>query len=566
MNDMPWIKSYPPGVRWDAEIPLTPVQQILEESASKWPNNPAVDFMGRKISYSELDDLANRAANGLQKLGVKPGVHVGLYLPNTPHYLVSLFGVLKAGGTVVNYSPLDAAKVLEHKIEDSRTDFLITLDIVSLYPQMAAMLGQTRLKKLIVGNLGEMSAQPDAVNAQMLALKQLSSIPNDDRHIVFQALLNNDGIYRSYPIADLTDAIAVLQYTGGTTGLPKGAMLTHANLTAATSQCIETTHTDPPTLDEGKERVLAVLPPFHIYALTVNMLLGIRIGAELVLHTRFDVEAVVKDLTEKKITAFPGVPTMFVAVLNYPGAAKADLSSLKWCNSGGAPLPLEVQQSFEKLTGCRLAEGWGMTETSPTGTFTPVTNEPRAGSCGVPSPGITIKFLDVSDNKTYVPLGKSGELCIRGPNVMKGYWKSPDATAAIMTADGFMRTGDVGYMDEDGYVYIVDRTKDMLLCGGFNVYPRVLEEAVYKHPSVEEVAVIGIKDEYRGQSPKAFVKLKEGAASFTLKELQEFLRDKLGKHEMVQALEIRDALPKTPVGKISKRDMYDEEERNKAAT
>ena len=310
MNDMPWIKSYPPGVRWDAEIPLMPVQQLLEESASKWPNNPAVDFMGRKISYSELDDLANRAANGLQELGVKPGVHVGLYLPNTPHYLVSLFGVLKAGGTVVNYSPLDAAKVLEHKIEDSRTDFLITLDMASLYPQMAAMLGQTRLKKLIVGNLGEMSAQPDAVNAQMLALKQLSSVPNDDRHIVFQALLNNDGIYRSYPIADLTDAIAVLQYTGGTTGLPKGAMLTHANLTAATSQCIETTRTDPPTLDEGKERVLAVLPPFHIYALTVNMLLGIRIGAELVLHTRFDVEAVVKDLTEKKITAFPGVPTM----------------------------------------------------------------------------------------------------------------------------------------------------------------------------------------------------------------------------------------------------------------
>ena len=342
-------------------------------------------------------------------------------------------------------------------------------------------------------------------------------------------------------------------------------MLTHTNLTAATSQCIETTHTDPPTLDEGKERVLAVLPPFHIYALTVNMLLGIQIGAELVLHTRFDVDAVVKDLTEKKITAFPGVPTMFVAVLNHPGAAKADLSSLKWCNSGGAPLPLEVQRSFEKLTGCRLAEGWGMTETSPTGTFTPVTNEARAGSCGVPSPGITIKFLDTADNTTYVPLGRSGELCIKGPNVMKGYWKKPDATAEIMTPDGFMRTGDVGYMDEDGYIYIVDRTKDMLLCGGFNVYPRVLEEAVYKHPSVEQVTVIGIKDEYRGQSPKAFVKLKAGAASFTLKELQEFLKDRLGKHEMVQALEIRDSLPLTPAGKISKKELYDEEERRAAA-
>ncbi len=566
LGDMPWIKSYPPGVSWAAEIPTSPVQQILEQSAARWPNNTALNFMGRRISYAELEDLANRAATGLQKLGVGPGVHVGLYLANTPHYLISLFGVLKAGGTVVNYSPLDAAKVLEHKIEDSQTDFLITLDLTSLYPQMAPMLGTTRLKKIIVGNVGEMTANPEAVNAQMQATKQLASVPHDDRHITFKALLDNDGIYRSYPIPDPADAIALLQYTGGTTGLPKGAMLTHGNLTAATNQCVETTHTDPPTLDEGGERVLAVLPPFHIYALTVNMLLGVRIGAELVQHIRFDIDAVVKDLAEKKITAFPGVPTMFVAVLNHPEAGKVDLTSLKWCNSGGAPLPLEVQRSFEKLTGCRLAEGWGMTETSPTGTFTPVTNEPRAGSCGVPSPGITIKFLDTSDNVTYVPIGQTGELCIKGPNVMKGYWKKPDATAEIMTADGFMRTGDVGYMDADGYVYIVDRTKDMLLCGGFNVYPRVLEEAVYQHPSVAEVAVIGVHDEYRGQSPKAFVTLKAGAAPFTLKELQGFLKDKLGKHEMIHALDIRSELPKTAVGKISKKDLYDEESRNAKAS
>lgn len=565
MNELPWIKSYPSGVNWRAEIPLMPVQEILETSAAQWPNQPAIDFMGRRISYSELNDLANRMATGLQKLGVKPGVHVGLYLPNTPHYLIALFGVLKAGGTIVNYSPLDAEKVLEHKVEDSETDFLVTLDLASLYPQMGNLLGKTRLKKLIVGTLAEMTANPDAVSAQMQAGKLIAGVPDDDRHVSFAKLIDNDGIYRSYPVGDLTDAIAVLQYTGGTTGLPKGAMLTHANLSAATEQCIETTRTYPPVLELGKERVLAVLPPFHIYALTVNMLLGIRIGAELVLHTRFDIDAVVKELSEKKITAFPGVPTMFVAVLNHPGAAKADLSSLKWCNSGGAPLPLEVQRGFEKLTGCRLAEGWGMTETSPTGTFTPTTDAPRSGSCGVPSPGITIKFLSVEDNRTWVGLGETGELCIRGPNVMKGYWKKPDATAEVMTADGFMRTGDVGYMDQDGYVYIVDRTKDMLLCGGFNVYPRVLEEAIYKHPAVEEVAVIGIRDEYRGQSPKAFIKLKSGAAPFTLKELQDFLKDKLGKHEMVHALDIRSELPKTAVGKLSKKDLYDEEERKAKA-
>lgn len=566
LGDRPWIKSYPPGVKWDADISPTPVQQILEDAAANWPGNPAIDFMGRKITFTELNDLANRAAAGLQKLGVGPGIHVGLYLANTPHYLISLFGVLKAGGTVVNYSPLDAAKVLEHKIEDSQTDFLITLDLAALYPQMAPMLGTTRLKKLIVGNVAEMSGNPQAVNAQMQATRQLASVANDDKHLTFKALLDNDGIYRSYPIADLTDAIALLQYTGGTTGLPKGAMLTHGNLTSATNQCVETTRTDPPTLDEGNERLLGVLPPFHIYALTVNMLLGVRIGAELYQHIRFDIDAVVKDLVEKKITAFPGVPTMFVAVLNHPEAGKVDLTSLKWCNSGGAPLPLEVQRSFEKLTGCRLAEGWGMTETSPTGTFTPVTNEPRAGSCGVPSPGISIKFLDTSDNATYVALGQTGELCIKGPNVMKGYWKKPDATADVMTVDGFMRTGDVGYMDHDGYVYIVDRTKDMLLCGGFNVYPRVLEEAVYQHPSVEEVAVIGIDDEYRGQSPKAFIKLKAGAAAFTLKELQGFLKDKLGKHEMIHALDIRGELPKTAVGKISKKDLYDEEAKKAKAS
>jgi len=566
MSDMPWIKSYPPGVKWNGDISPTPVPQILEDAAAKWPGKSAIDFMGRKITFAELNDLANRTAAGLQKLGVGPGVHVGLYLANTPHYLIGLFGVLKAGGTVVNYSPLDAAKVLEHKIEDSQTDFLITLDLASLYPQMAPMLGSTRLKKIIVGDVAEMTGNPDAVKAQMQATKQLASVPSDDRHLTLQALLDNDGIYRSYPIGDLTDAIALLQYTGGTTGLPKGAMLTHANLTAATNQCVETTRTEPPTLDEGAERVLAVLPPFHIYALTVNMLLGVRIGAELIQHIRFDINDVVKDLAEKKITAFPGVPTMFVAVLNHPEAGKVDLTSLKWCNSGGAPLPLEVQRSFEKLTGCRLAEGWGMTETSPTGTFTPVTNEPRAGSCGVPSPGIVIKFLDTGDGATYVPLGQTGELCIKGPNVMKGYWKKPDATADIMTADGFMRTGDVGYMDEDGYVYIVDRTKDMLLCGGFNVYPRVLEEAVYKHPSVEEVAVIGVDDEYRGQSPKAFVKLKAGAEAFTLKELQSFLKDKLGKHEMIHALDIRGELPKTAVGKISKKDLYDEEAKKAKAS
>jgi long-chain acyl-CoA synthetase len=561
----PWIKSYPRGVRWDAELTTMPVQQILERSAAKWPDNPALDFMNKKILYRELNELANRAAKGFQKLGVRAGVHVGLYLPNTPHYIIAFFGVMKAGGTVVNYSPLDAEKVLEHKVDDSETDILVTLDLKALYPQMGRLLGTTRLKTLVVGNLAEMTPAPEAVRAQMSHHGETVTVPKDSKHVTFDELVNNNGEYAAFPIADLRESVAVLQYTGGTTGLPKGAMLTHANLSSATAQYVETTHTEPQLLDEGRERILAVLPPFHIYALTVNMLMGMRIGAELILHTRFDAAAVVKDISEKKVTVFPGVPTMYVAIINYPGVENLDLSSIKWCASGGAPLPLEVQQRFQDISGCRLAEGWGMTETSPTGTFTPLEGAVKPGSCGIPIPGITIKFADVDDPSRYVGPGEKGEICIGGPNVMRGYWKRADATKETMTEDGFLRTGDVGYMDEDGYVFIVDRTKDMLLCGGFNVYPRIIEEAIYQHPSIEEVIVIGIHDDYRGQSPKAFVRLKTNSSAVTFEQMKDFLKDKLGKHEMISALEIRDTLPRTAVGKLSKKELYEEEARKRVA-
>lgn len=560
LAQLPWIKSYPAGVRWDAELPVMPVPQLLDEAAAKWPDQPAVDFMGKTISYRDLLDMVNRAARGFQRLGVKPGVHVGLYLPNTPHYVISFFGVLKAGGTVVNYSPLDAEKVLEHKVEDSETDIIVTLDLATLYPQMRRLLGNTRLKTLVVGDMAEMSAQPDAVRAQLGAGGLLAEVVADESHLRFAQLLENDGAFVSYPVGDIEKAIAVLQYTGGTTGLPKGAMLTHANLTTSVAQLRAVTSGEPPVLEEGQERVLAVLPLFHIYALTVNMLFGIRMGAELILHAKFDVDAVVRDLSAKKVTVFPGVPTMYTAIVNFPGIANYDLSSLKFCGSGGAPLPVEINQKFQHLTGCCLVEGWGMTETSPTGTFTPVYGMQKVGSCGMPTVGVLLKFVSVEDPSVEVARGERGEMCIKGPNVMKGYWKNPQATASSMTSDGFFRTGDVAWMDEDGFVYIVDRTKDMILCGGYNVYPRVIEEAIYEHPSVAEVCVIGIRDAYRGESPKAFITLKPGAEPFTLEELKTFLKRRLGKHEMVQAMEIRAQLPKTPVGKLSKKDLYQEEE------
>jgi long-chain acyl-CoA synthetase len=562
MNAHPWVKSYPPGVRWDAPLEISSLQSVLDTAAQRFGQLPALQFMDNRIAYSELESLANRAAAGFQKLGVGPGVHVGLYLPNTPHYVIAFFGVLKVGGTVVNYSPLEALRALEFKIGDSETDILVTLDVAALYPQAEKLLASTRLKKLIVGEFAEWALAPGPVKAHMTAAGMLSEVKYDDRRLVFRDLLDNDGRFEAHPLGDPKDALAVIQYTGGTTGSPKGAMLTHANLTAACAQyCEIATRTETDALRAGEERTLCILPLFHIYALSVVLILGLRLGAEIILHPRFDPAAAARDIALKKITVYAGVPTMHVAILNLPGVEAMDLTSLRYCSSGGAPLPVAVQENFEKLVGARLTEGWGMTETSPTGTFTPRTGPARLGSCGIPIPGIEMKFIDVANPEREVALGERGEICVRGPNVMKGYWKNPEATANAMTADGFFRTGDVGYMDEDGFVFIVDRTKDMLLSGGFNVYPRNIEEAIYQHPSVEEVSVIGIPDAYRGETPKAFVKLKSGSPILTLDDLKAFLRDRLGKHEMIGALELRDELPKTAVGKISKKDLRESEAR-----
>jgi long-chain acyl-CoA synthetase len=565
MSSHPWLRSYPAGMDWTAPVVASAVPQILDDAIAKWGERPAIDFMGRKITYGELGQLVARAAKGLQNLGVGPGVHVGLYLPNSPHAIISLFGILKAGGTVVNYSPLDAEKVLEHKVDDSETDFIVTLNVPALYPQMDRLLGKTRLKGLIVGEIAEMASNPAAIRAHMEAGKQVVPVPANESHVSFEKLLANDGDYQAHPIVDLTKAIAVLQYTGGTTGLPKGAMLTHSNLTSASYQYWMSTQVEGRLINDGEERTLIALPLFHIYALTANVLLCIRIGAEMIMHARFELEPTIRDIAAKRVTLFFGVPTMYLALLGHPGAKDADLSSLKYCCSGGAPLPVEVLARFKEKTGRDISEGWGMTETSPAGTFTPTGRTPRPGSCGIPFPGITLKFVSVDNPDKEVPLGERGELCITGPNVMLGYWKNDKATAEMRTNDGFLRTGDVGYMDSDGYVFIVDRIKDMLLCGGYNVYPRNIEEAIYQHPAVAEACVIGVPDPYRGQSPKAFVALKPGSPPLGLDELKSFLKERLGKHEMISELEVRDTLPRTPVGKLSKKDLVDEEARRRAA-
>ena len=562
MQDRPWLKSYPPGVDADPTIEISAVDAILRGAAEEWGDKPALDFMGRRFSYVELDTLADRAAAGFQALGVKPGVHVGLYLANCPQFVITFFGALRAGATIVNYSPLDAAATLINKIEDSETDILVTLDLHALYPQIATVLDTTRVKRLVIGDLAEFSGDPAQVRARLAAGQQLAEVAPDPRHLSFAALIDNDGAFAA-PAIDPSEAIAVLQYTGGTTGKPKGAMLTHGNIVAAVAIFGEAARIEPPYIARGEGRWLIVLPLFHIFALVPLLLNGLKAGAEIVLHTRFDADAVLKDIESKGVNFFPGVPTMFIALLRHPAIKPDSLKSLKLCASSGAPLPSEARSAFERVSSGRFFEGWGMTETAAAGTSSLLTPDAPKGSCGVPLPGIEMRFLSIEDNKTYVALGERGEICVGGPNVTRGYWKNEAATRDMMTADGFMRTGDVGWMDADGFVYIVDRTKDMILCSGFNVYPRNIEEAIYQHPAVEAVSVIGIPDEYRGQSPKAFIKLKADSPAMSLEDLKAFLKDRLGRHEMIAEMEIRPELPRTLVGKLSKKELYEEEARKR---
>ncbi|WP_119421309.1 long-chain-fatty-acid--CoA ligase [Desertibaculum subflavum] len=556
-----WEKTYPPGIRWDMKFEPTSLNAFFDHAVSRWSSHACLDFMDKKYSYSDVADQVHRMAEGLQKLGVGPGVQVGLFLPNCPQYVISFFAVHKAGGRVVNLSPLDAERELRHKIDDADIDFIVTLALNALYPNVAKMLGSTRLKKVIVSGLEEVLPFPKNLLFPLAKKKEIAKWPRDDRHVAFKDLLKTAGKPREYPVKDPKTEVALLQYTGGTTGVPKAAMLTHANLTCALQMFDAwTAGGNKPLLEEGKERCLVVLPLFHIYALTAVFLRSFSTGAEMVLHPRFELKAVMQDLAKKKITVFPGVPTMFAAINAAPDVGSYDLRSLKYCGSGGAPLPVDVLEKFEGMTGCKLSEGWGMTETSPAGTSQPLYGERRKGSCGLPLPGVLIEIVDVDEPTKLLGIGDTGEICISGPNVMQGYWKNPKATEEAF-AGGRFHTGDVGKIDQDGFVFITDRKKDMILSGGFNVYPRNIEEAVYEHPAVAECTVIGVPDDYRGQSAKVFVKLKPGMTPFTFDELKTFLGDKLAKYEIPVALEIRPELPKTIIGKLSKKELVEEERR-----
>jgi long-chain acyl-CoA synthetase len=538
-----WGASYPPGLRWDTPIETGTLTALFDRAVARHGARPALEFNGRQISFAELDRRVSQAAAGLMRLGVGPGVSVGLYLPNTPYHPIAFFAVLRAGGRVVHLSPLDPSRALARKLADSEARILITNDLPGLLPNAAQMLAEAVIDHLIVGEV------------EAFGVSASPTLPSPAGALSFAAL-EGAPLPAAWPAVRPED-IAVLQYTGGTTGLPRAAMLTHANFTGAVAIY------DAWYFGTGREilpddRIIAVLPLFHIYALTVILLRSIRNGVEILLRLRFDARETLRDIEEKRATLFPGVPTMWIAINELPGVETRDFSSLRLVSSGGAPLPVEVAERLERIVGQKLAGGWGMTETSPAGTSLLPGQANAPGLIGVPLPGIEMDVAALDDPHRVLPPGEIGELRIRGPNVTAGYWKRPEETARAF-ADGWFLTGDVGSMNEQGFFYLVDRKKDMIISGGFNVYPGMIEQAIYEHPAVEETIVIGIADAYRGQAAKAFVKLREGAPALTLETLRDFLADKLGRHELPTALELRDSLPRTPVGKLSKKELVEEE-------
>ncbi len=380
----------------------------------------------------------------------------------------------------------------------------------------------------------------------------MASVPDAPCYMTYKDLLGGAHGLRPVQIDPLED-VAVLQYTGGTTGVPKGAMLTHANLAANRRQVVAWGQ----DLKMGQERMLGVLPFFHVFAMSVVMNCAVGVAGEMILLPRFDLQEVLRTIEKTRPTLFPAVPTIFNAIENFEGVDRFDLSSIKLCISGGAPLPVEVKQAFEERTGCKVVEGYGLSESAPVATCNPPYGVNKAGSIGMPFPATEVALRDLEDPARPAAPGEKGEICVKGPQVMKGYWRRPEETAAVLD-DGWLHTGDVGTMDEDGYVFLVDRLKDVILCGGYNVYPRAIEEACYQHEAVEEVTVIAVDDAYRGQAPKAFVKLREGV-NLSTADLRAFLAERLSPIELPREIEFRDALPKTMIGKLSKKELIEEE-------
>ncbi|MDQ8756949.1 long-chain fatty acid--CoA ligase [Sphingosinicella sp. LHD-64] len=550
-----WRDAYRHPTPWDADFPLQSMVDLFEQTAARSGEAPLIDFLGRHYSYAETLNGAQRVATGLGALGYGPGDRIGLFLPNVPHYLAAYYGILRLGATVVNFSPLYTAQELADQVADSGTRALFTLSATALLPTALRVLDGSALERLIVGSVAGALPAAKSLFYRLFRGREVAQRPDDPRIMAFSALIANDGAAPAAAIRPETD-IALIQYTGGTTGTPKGAMLTHANLSANARQVVGL-DPHPGTPD----RILGVLPLFHVFANTCVLNRTVVNGGCIVMLPRFDAGQVLAAITRTKATAMPGVPTMYQALLDHPNLAATDFSSLRVCVSGGAPLAAELQQKFEAATGAKLIEGYGLSESSGVIASNPYEAEGKAGTIGQPIPGTQVRLVDKSDPTRDPPEGEPGEIVAFGPQIMKGYWNRPDADEEVFVTDSqgrrWLRTGDVGAIDADGFIRIVDRLKDMIAVSGFKVFPSQIEKLLYRHPAVKEALVIGMPDAYRGEQPRAYVTLNEDAEADGA-ALMAWLNPQLGHHERVDAVVVRESLPKTMIGKLSRKDLVAE--------
>jgi long-chain acyl-CoA synthetase len=552
-SEHPWLRFYEAGIPAHLEYPDITLGKILSGTASKFSDHPALLFFGERISYGQLDALANRFAHALTGLGVKKGDRVALMLPNIPQMVIAYYGTLRTGAIAVATNPLYHAHELEVQLKDSGAETLVAVDM--FYPVISPVLSKTRVKRLILCGIKDYLPFPlnllypikAKIEKQWVSVKRVPPIYD------FLSLLDK---VRTTPVnVDVSpDDIAILQYTGGTTGTPKGAMLTHRNLVANTvHNRVWLTRGK-----EGEERILAVIPFFHVYGMTTAMNLGVLMGAELILLPKFHTREVLEFINKYRPTIFPGIQAMYLAIGSYPKIQKYDLTSIKAAICGAGPLMHEVQERFEQLTKARIVEGYGLSEASPVTHCNPVFGTRKPGSIGLPFPDMEARIVDIETGEKEMPVGETGELVVKGPQVMKGYWNKPDETAHALRG-GWLHTGDIAKMDNDGFFYIVDRIKDMIKTVGENVYPREIEEVLFMHPKVKDAVVVGIPhEEFLGEKIKAFIVLKEGETA-TAEEIIQFCREQLSKFKVPKEVEFRDQLPKTLVGKVLRRILRDEE-------
>ena len=561
-----WLKSYDPGVAHSMNYPNHTLQQLLDESVERYPDNIAITFPGvfndeSMMSYKELDIASNKLANALVDIGVKKGDRVALLMPNCPQFVISYYAVLRAGGIVVATNPLYSAREMEFQFNDCGAETVIVLSL--FYKTVMGIKDRTSLKNVVVTNIKEYL--PEQSRKAFIAFVERQEghyvrVPKVQNIYKFQDLLRR--FSSKPPIVETSpDDVAMFQYTGGTTGLSKAAVATHRNVVA--NVYMMRAWSMPIGLNQGQEVVMGVMPLFHIYGMVTVLHFSVLTGSAMVLLPRFETEKVLNAINRYRPAFFPGVPTMYVAINNFPEVKKYDLRSIKACVSGAAPLPVEVQQEFEKLTGGKLVEGFGLSEAPVVVTANPLIGLRKIGSIGVPVPDVAARIMDAEIGDKEMPLGEVGELVISGPQVMKGYWNRPEETEMVLH-NGWLYTGDLAKMDEDGFFFIVDRKKDMIIAGGFNIYPRDIEEVLYEHPKVKEAVCYGVPDPYRGQTVKVAIVLKEGESA-TEEEIIEFCRSRLARYKIPKLIEFRDSLPKSLIGKVLRRVLMEEDEKKSKA-